>query len=278
MRLRLLALLAALMITGSGGCMTADMWGQASLKTVSGPHVMGSLADDTGRPGAVIIAYDAGGVGWFKDRPAYAVVTLNSDGSVPAPFGWPNPPRDWTDVVHQISQAQGDEIRAQVFTEDSWAAGKGAMKSPRFRRLDDPQGVTTVEAVRIEAKGLSPVAFWPGGSGLEHRFDWSRPLPPNSTVMLLPNAQPRPKGDRAANIVEAAALTPVMFAADLVVDPIGYIMWISGGAAGGEICATTPASPARKCSQPAPVPPDSPRLACKSHLAAANLPREDRGT
>jgi len=153
------------------------------------------------------------------------------------------------------------------------------MKSLRFRRLDDPQGVTTVEAVRIEAKGLSPVAFWPGGTALDHRFDWTRPLPPNSEVMVLPATEPRPSGDRTANIVEAAALTPVMFAADLVVDPIAGFLWVAGGEPGGVICATTPASPARKQWKPAPVPPDDwRRLALDSHRARAVSVLDDRGT
>src|SRR4051794_39807060 len=102
MRLRLHALLVALLTTGTTGCMTADMWDQASLKTVSQPHVVGSLADDAGRPAAVIVAYDAQGAGWIKDRPAYVVVMLNGDGSVPAPFGCPNPPPDLSHVIDQI--------------------------------------------------------------------------------------------------------------------------------------------------------------------------------
>ena len=278
MPIRLHALLITLLMSGASGCMTADMWDQASLKTVSQPHIVGSLADDAGRPGAVIVAYDAQGSGWISDRPAYAVVRLNGDGSVPAPFGCRNPPREWTDVVRQIDQAQADQILAQVFTEERWAAGKAAMKSPRFHGINDRQGVTTVEAVRIETRGLSPVAFWPGGTGLGSRFDWTRALPPNGRVMVLPNTEPRPNGDRTANVVEAAALTPDVLAADVVIDPIGYIVWISGGASGGEICAATPASPARKQWRPPPVRSGAPRLASDSHLAAAVPARDDRGT
>jgi len=48
--------------------------------------------------------------------------------------------------------------------------------------------------------------------------------------MILPYKQPRPEHDRNVNIAQAVALTPITFVVDLVVDPIGYLVWTSGAA------------------------------------------------
>ena len=151
----------------SGGCeITHDMWEQASRHTVDYPHVVGTLAPDRqDRPDALVVCYTVMGAGWSGERPFYTVIRLNPDGSVPEPFALHQTAHDLSLALEELGPDHEHQIKGVVLGDQDWDAGKRALHSRQFRKLDDPHGgVSTIESFSMERSGLTPVAYWPGGT------------------------------------------------------------------------------------------------------------------
>jgi hypothetical protein len=229
MRIFLFPLVAAFLIGSSFGCaVTPDMWKQATSRTMEYPHLVGSMAGPTTHPSAFVVCYPVTGAGMSHDRNFYVLFRLNPDGSVPEPFASHQNPHSIPVADSELGSTHREKIRSFAFTANEWTAGTQALHSPDFRKLDDPQGVSTIESMRNNMGGVSTLAFWPGGTAPKARFD-PFPLPPNSRMFYLPGTQPRPESDRNANIAEAIVLTPVTLITDAVVDPLAYLVWAVRG-------------------------------------------------
>ena len=163
MRTLLATVLLALLISGSGGCaVTPDMWRQANSRVMEYPHLVGSIAGPTDHPAALVVCYPVIGEGMSHDRNFYVLLHLNPDGSPPEPFAAYQHASDLLTADAELGPTRRQQIRDFIFPAGDWTVGKQAMSSSQFRKLDDAQGISTIESMRNQtADRISTLAYWP---------------------------------------------------------------------------------------------------------------------
>lgn len=181
-----------------------------------------------GAPARVIVGYEiSGGHGSFD-----LTFPLGADGLPDSRFVYHGAKRDVAAILADVGTAQRAKIHAAAFSSDkSWKQppahqsllGAGWNWSPTYHVEWQDFGLAVVILSRDVKRS------WPAkvSDRLEPKAESIRLLD-GETVVLLPSAQPRPKGDLAGARVIASILTPVTVGVDVVIIPLYILLAITG--------------------------------------------------
>jgi hypothetical protein len=204
------------------GC-TYPMWEAANRTEVSGPRIARFDVTGAGTPaGRVVVSYSV------EETSREALFTLPLEGRAGT-----------AEAATDVFRYRGEKRTPAKIFDDLTTQRREAVRSARLAPagMRDRPHEGSADANRLPAArgpwvstptyypdgdrgGIAVVALAPSGAERTWEDQCMDPggrrstFPPGSVVLLLPNMQPRPAGDRAVAQMVAAAATPVTMAAD----------------------------------------------------------------